>query len=63
MSGWVLSQTCFPGEGGILDQDNWLMRAFKVMKSVFYEIDQERQEEDKSARELNALHEKTKRGK
>lgn len=56
LAGWTVQRTGYPASGTPLEQDNWVIWAFRVIEAEFYNLQSDLQGEQARARELEAAH-------
>jgi hypothetical protein len=58
MNGWVIQRQCWPTNDSPLEQDAWLVWAFDVFTSAFYELQHLAMAEQTHADTLKQAHDK-----
>jgi len=58
MSGWTVQRTAYPEPGTPLEQNNWTMWAFGVLQAEFYALQADRQDDQRTANDLEQQHRK-----
>ncbi len=57
-SGWNIQRQAYPQPGTPLEQDNWTIWAFDVLKMEYYSYQADTEDERKQAQELANMHAK-----